>query len=672
MKNNINYTSWFKQGGNIKVLQKGGSSSKSKNKSEFKIDKKSYEIRPDNIQTSTPREIKLPIPLTHEQEMNLKMFGSFDQPSKPVTYFSKGQKKTPGEIKYANAKLEKLAKQEKQIKDEQKYQEDKEDALRTLPYVVPGLGQAMWLGTGVDLAVSGASDGKYKSWGNMVDQKTGSGEFLGDLTNPGYYAGALPKLLTKGVQSTSKYALQKAEPYLMGDKRIPMMGGYKPKMSFIENGTKNKVDLKTLGINSDGSYLTGVRKSLLKEFDNRNFFENLNESAPLLIKTITHPKLAKRISLLPDGIVKNVKGESLQNLNKLTYTFNKIKKSGIGIDDIKNSTFYMPEDYTRLGKSKTFSDLEEYLKYHLTKSSTDKKSLVQAKKFEAYLLKDFETKLNKITDPNLKNIVNESPQYLDEVYNHSINPKTSTDEFVNNLIKRTNTFQRWVSKDTPTDEMLQLKGSSLGFNNKKTIDVDGLIKSGDYGDYGYIFEPGDNFMDKIKSLPLEEKWANRKPVEFTNGVNIDYGIHGGTSPKFQEYQFKRLRRIKNENPFAEQSIHVNMDNFSNINPKYIHPPQHMVFNTAESGKYLQGFNVKKISEMFPNISNDWYLSQSKIANMYQKALTKSGILSKGYSTLPIIGLGYELIQPKKQEGSINYTSQFKIGGNIQVLKKKNL
>ena len=34
--------------------------------------------------------------------------------------------------------------------------------------------------------MSGASDGKYKSWGNMVDQKTGSGAFVGELTNPGY------------------------------------------------------------------------------------------------------------------------------------------------------------------------------------------------------------------------------------------------------------------------------------------------------------------------------------------------------------------------------------------------------------------------------------------------------------------------------------------------------
>ena len=205
MKININYTSQFKQGGNVKLLSKGGSSSKPENKAESKINKRSYEIRPDNIKTSIPREIKLPIPLTHEQEMNLKMFGSFDQPSKPVTYFSQGQKKTPEQIKEANRKLDKLAKQEKQIKDEQKYQEDKKHALDIFPYVVPGLGQAMWAGKAVDLATSGASKGKYESWGDMVDKKTGSGEFVGDLTNPGYYAAAITKLATplikKGVEN---------------------------------------------------------------------------------------------------------------------------------------------------------------------------------------------------------------------------------------------------------------------------------------------------------------------------------------------------------------------------------------------------------------------------------------------------------------------------------------
>ena len=73
----------------------------------------------------------------------------------------------------------------------------------------------------------------------MVGDVTGEGEFIGDLTNPGYYAGAFPKLVGKGLQSTGKYALQKAEPYLMGEKRIPMMG-HKPKMNLLDEFSYDK------------------------------------------------------------------------------------------------------------------------------------------------------------------------------------------------------------------------------------------------------------------------------------------------------------------------------------------------------------------------------------------------------------------------------------------------
>ena len=171
----------------------------------------------------------------------------------------------------------KLAKQsdlEEYQKRKEKEAKDLEHALVVAPYVVPGIGPVMWAGKAVDLAVSGASDGKYKSWGNMVDQKTGSGEFIGELTNPGYYAGAFPKLVGKGIQSTSKYALQKAEPYLLGDKSIPMMGGYKPKQEFWNPfkfkpnsekyyrgiGEKGLEDALDSGVIRQAGFLSGVPK----------------------------------------------------------------------------------------------------------------------------------------------------------------------------------------------------------------------------------------------------------------------------------------------------------------------------------------------------------------------------------------------------------------------------
>lgn len=183
----------------------------------------------------------VPIPLNREQKQNLKIYGTLNKPETKQTELSQGRKLSPGEQVVRDKKLAKQSDLEEYQKRKEKEAKDLEQALVVAPYVIPGIGQVMWAGKAVDLAVSGASDGKYKSWGNMVDQKTGSGKFIGELTNPGYYAGAFPKLLSKGIQSTSKYALQKAEPYLLGGKSIPMMSGYKPVLNFVDDGAKNNL-----------------------------------------------------------------------------------------------------------------------------------------------------------------------------------------------------------------------------------------------------------------------------------------------------------------------------------------------------------------------------------------------------------------------------------------------
>ena len=188
----------------------------------------------DNTRVPIKEKVK-PIPLNQEQQQNFKLYGSLNKPEVKQTYLSQGKRLTPAEQQASNKKLAEQGKLQAYQKQQEQDAKNLEKAVAVAPYVIPGIGQAMWAGKAIDLATSGASDGKYKSWGNMVDQKTGSGEFIGELTNPGYYAGAFPKLVGKGIQSTSKYALQKAEPYLMGDKGIPMMKGYKPKSNFIDN-----------------------------------------------------------------------------------------------------------------------------------------------------------------------------------------------------------------------------------------------------------------------------------------------------------------------------------------------------------------------------------------------------------------------------------------------------
>lgn len=169
----------------------------------------------DNTRVPVKEKIQ-PIPLTQEQQQNFKLYGSLNKPEVKQTYLNQGRKLTPAEQQASNKKLAEQGKLQAYQKQQEQDAKNLEKAVEVAPYVIPGIGQAMWAGKAVDLATSGASDGKYKSWGNMVSQKTGSGEFVGDLTNPGYYAGVVGKLATplvkKGIKSTSRFIDYKLMP----------------------------------------------------------------------------------------------------------------------------------------------------------------------------------------------------------------------------------------------------------------------------------------------------------------------------------------------------------------------------------------------------------------------------------------------------------------------------
>jgi len=193
----------------------------------------------DAIRKQLPKEKINPIALTVEQIRNMKYFGSLNAPENKETNLSQGRKLTPAEQQTSDKKLNEQGKLQAYQKQKEQDAKNLERAAEVAPYVIPGIAQAMWAGVAVDLATNKLSKDKYKSWGDMVDKNTGSGEFIGDLTNPGYYAGAFPKLIGKGLQSTSKYALQKAEPYLIGDKKIPL-SSYSPKLNAVEDFEKYK------------------------------------------------------------------------------------------------------------------------------------------------------------------------------------------------------------------------------------------------------------------------------------------------------------------------------------------------------------------------------------------------------------------------------------------------
>ena len=305
--------------------------------------------------------------------------------------------------------------------------------------------------------------------------------------------GTLGKGLLSGAVVDQGFSLLGGRPANIGE--IGLGAGATMGMPLIGKGLVKGWHLLN---NTTGSYLGGIKKSFLKSYDNRSIRENIVESFPLTLKTITNPKLARQVSTLPDGIVRGMKDMSSQDIKKRIYTFNKIKKSGIPIGNPS-------EIFTTLKENPSFTNLQSNMTDYLTQPIVEMENLKRAGLFESYLSRDFNSKLDKIANPDLREIVKTSPQYIEEVYEHSINPKTTNEEFVNNLVKRANTFQRWSKTPNSSKELLELKGSSMGFNGKQTIDVDGIVRSGDYGNYGYLFEPNAEFLGNIQNLPLSEK-----------------------------------------------------------------------------------------------------------------------------------------------------------------------
>lgn len=220
----------------------------------------------DNTRVPIKEKVQ-PIPLSREQQQNFKLYGSLNKPEVKQTSLSQGKKLTPAEQQASNKKLAEQGKLQAYQKQQEQDAKNLEKVAAVAPYLIPGIGQVMWAGKAVDLATSGASNGKYKSWGNMVDQKTGSGEFIGDLTNPGYYAGVVGKLATPLIKKSIQ--------------RIPI-------------NYSNYTNLRSIEIPRFKSFTNSFNdekalQTAANQFTNRNTFyrgiknaENLDEAAQML------------------------------------------------------------------------------------------------------------------------------------------------------------------------------------------------------------------------------------------------------------------------------------------------------------------------------------------------------------------------------------------------------
>ncbi len=452
------------------------------------------ELPVDNTRVHVRTKVE-PTPLSREQRQNFKIYGSWHRPEVKQTYLSQGKKKTEAEQKSSDKKLAEQENRENYQKRKEKEAKDLEQALVVAPYVIPGLGQVMWLGKAVDVATIGASKGKYESWGDMVDKKTGSGEFIGDLTNPGYYAGAFPKLIGRGIKSTSKYTLQKAEPYLMGDKSIPMMSGYKPKMNFAQytkgKGTLQEALLQSGVTSKNEEALKFLQEHYPKVSKFKGNIKNDDEVKNFIVKQINkNMTVARGVRPYGDGTydkLHEIAGKVPPNtgagrmyipLNRdAVYTTNSIHQAAgyanpggkifimqpklvegknnldfvqkntpsIFKEDIKNvylnkdhilkeeiiDDYYLQQD---LNKLKNYYDPSIYKQFDLTPSSKDFKFFKDIRKFtgtDDEFLKILKNEHNDRKMYNIKHSLEKSNKYSDVL--NAINTKYSDHELYNIL-----------------------------------------------------------------------------------------------------------------------------------------------------------------------------------------------------------------------------------------------
>lgn len=151
--------------------------------------------RTDAIQSYAPRDRFKPIPISQEQQFNLKHFGQFNRPEQRQQTIQQ-----PSKIKESQESKrlaeEKINTRERLQRFEEEQRIDKERELKVAPYAAMGLVGAA-TGT-LPAMIAGEVGGRTvdygskkltgKSWGENVLPEA---PMIGELTNPGYLVGGL-------------------------------------------------------------------------------------------------------------------------------------------------------------------------------------------------------------------------------------------------------------------------------------------------------------------------------------------------------------------------------------------------------------------------------------------------------------------------------------------------
>lgn len=201
-------------------------------------------------------------------------------------------------------------------------------------------------------------------------------------------------------------------------------------------------------------------------------------------------------------------------------------------------------------------------------------------KYRGNLYNKYYSELSK--DAVWKSILDESPQYMDDIVQFVRSGRTDKGQFVKELIKRSNSYRRQMHFNFPKEQWLTLGGRSDMNRNLGSIDMEGAYRSGDYGPYTGWFEGQPTITG-----PIETWWSQRIP----QGISKYMGIHSvrNVSPKFYD-------RINSsiESPITEAFFRGYRS--TNAPVYYIDQPWHQVL-IGHPGSKVPNFKVTLSDEM---------------------------------------------------------------------------
>lgn len=202
-------------------------------------------------------------------------------------------------------------------------------------------------------------------------------------------------------------------------------------------------------------------------------------------------------------------------------------------------------------------------------------------KYRGNLYNKYYAELSK--DAVWKSILDESPQYMDDIVQFVKSGRTDKEQFVKDLIKKSNSYRRQMPQNFNEDQWLTLNGKSNSRRNVGSIDVEGANRSGDYGKYSGWFEGQPTITG-----PIETWWSQRIP----QGVSRYRGMHSidNVPPKF----YNMLNRADAE--LQGISAFFNGYDSTGAPGAYISQPWHQVF-VGPIGSRLPNFKVTLSDEM---------------------------------------------------------------------------